>query len=145
MLSKPFLIVLLLGAMQLIPLQSAFSCDCPAQPSFDDALAKSSVVFLGRVEEIGTSGYKKGFVQIKLFAIKKFKGFEELPTNDIVVMYTPAGQEQCGYKFQNGFEYIIYATGNPAFLQTGACSRTEVLEKAQLDEQRLLRLSTANR
>jgi hypothetical protein len=128
----------------LIP-EAGRACECPVKPALETALAQSSVVFLGRVEEQGSTPYKKDYTEIKFLVLRKFKGFDELPPLPTLVLYTPSESTNCGYKFQNGFEYVVYATGNPAFLQTNSCSRTEVLEKAQLEEQRLIRLTDSKK
>lgn len=124
----------------LLP-SSAFACSCSEKPSLEESLKKSSLIFVGRVLDQRETAFKPNHTEVRFTVFKKFKGFEEIPKSaEYVVVYTPREESLCGYKFSNGFEYLVFATGSPAFLKVNLCSRTEVLENAQLDQHRLLRL-----
>ncbi|MCB0324712.1 MAG: hypothetical protein KDD69_14115 [Bdellovibrionales bacterium] len=107
----------------------------------EEALKDATLVFVGRVEDQKESAFKKDQMEVKFTVFKRFKGFEEVPNNEYVLIHTPKDSAGCGYNFTNGFEYLVFATGTPAHFRTNLCSRTEVLENAQLDQHRLLRLT----
>jgi len=113
-------------------------CNCPAKPALKRAFKKSDVVLVGRVEEQKTTPLKPGYMEVTLTILKKFKDDKEM-RRDFIVIYTKEGD--CGVVFQPGFEYLIFAAGNPAFYTTSSCGRTEVLENAQVDLHRLIKLS----
>lgn len=133
-------VLLSFALFSLIP-EKAFACSCAPKPELETALEQASLVFVGRVEDQRPSPFKKGQIEVKFIVFRKFKGFEELPKSEFVLIHTAKDSATCGYNFTNGFEYLVYATGTPANFRTNLCSRTEVLENAQLDQHRLLRLT----
>jgi hypothetical protein len=118
---------------------SAETCTCPKKPELEESQLQSSAVFVGRVETQEDSVLRPQFTQVRVVVLRKFKWLEEFATNQSVLVYTPKDEASCGFKFQNGFDYLIFAKGNPAFLRIDTCSRTQVMENAQLDLQRLMR------
>lgn len=131
----------LASLLSLIPLQVVNAdCKCPGKPALKAAFDAASIVFVGRVEEQRLTPLKPGFKEIRVTVLTLFKDDEEL-RRDTLVFYTPETEEACGYNFQPGFEYVIYASGNPAFYKSSACDRTEVLENASVDLHYLQKLS----
>jgi hypothetical protein len=124
---------------------AAGACSCKGQPQLEEALARSSVVFIGRVESQKDSSLRPGYRQIRIAVLRKFKWLDDLTKLEYVVLFTPKESALCGFSFQNGFDYLVFAHGNPAFLKTDSCSRTEVLDKALLDQQKLIRLTEDRR
>ena len=116
-------------------------CSCKSKPALKSAYNKASVVVVGRVEEQRTTPLKPGFTEIKITVLRKFKSTDEEAGRDSMVFYTPDSDESCGVNFQPGFEYLIFAAGNPAFYTTTSCDRTQVLENAQVDLHRLMQLT----
>lgn len=132
--------VSILGLLILLPSPS-FACSCAAQPELESALEKSSIVFIGRVVEQRATPFKKGQTEVKMTVFKRFKGFEDVPESEYLLVYTPDNEGACGVKFQNGFEYLVFAGGTPAFFTVSSCSRTQLLDNAMLDQQRLIRMT----
>ena len=118
----------------------AQACECD-EVGLDYAYKNASTIFVGRVDEQKPSALKPDFTEVKFVVFRKFKGFEELPNSQFVHLFTPKEQAACGYNFINGFEYLVFADGTPASLKVDHCSRTKLLEKAQLDQQRLIRMT----
>jgi hypothetical protein len=118
---------------------SAETCDCPKKPELEESQTQSSAVFVGRVEGQEDSVLRPQFTQVRMVVLRKFKWVEEFASNQSILVYTHKDEASCGYKFQNGFDYLVFAKGNPAFLRIDACSRTQVMENAQIDLQRLMR------
>ncbi len=115
-------------------------CSCLKKAELEDAYKQSSAVFVGRVEVQEDSVLRPDYTQLRMVVLRKFKWLEEFASNQSVLVYTPKLEAKCGIKFQNGFDYLVFATGNPAFLRADSCTRTQVLENAQMDQQMLLRM-----
>lgn len=133
MLKKLFIFIFLLI---LYPFSSVHACTCPLAEEPEATLEKSSIVFVGRVKSKKLSLLKKNEYEIKFQVNKKFKGFDDVPGNTVVI-YTSVDFEYCGYKFGTGLDYLVYAEGNPAHFKTSSCSRTNILEKSQAEIQKL--------
>ncbi len=65
-----------------------------------------------------------------------------MPGNNVLV-YTPLDYEYCGFKFSDGMDYLVFATGNPAHFKTTSCSKTDVLDNVLTDVQKLIRMTGA--
>lgn len=125
----------------LIIHSKAFSaCLCSSKPEVETAYNESSCVFIGRVEESQTSALRPTMIQVKMTVLRRFKFFEDISGADTVVLWTPNSKDSCGITFQPGFDYLVFTKGNPAYLTVNSCSRTEVLEKAMLDQQRVQKM-----
>jgi len=74
--------------------------------------------------------------------MKKYKGLENYPNSESVVVYAPVSTDPCTLKFIKGNDYLVFADGNPAFLKTNSCSMSglqegrsqEILELNKLKE-----------
>ena len=124
----------------LFSINTAAACSCEPKPDLDQALEEASVVFVGQVKSKIQNPLKKQQWEVKFAVSRKLKGFEEVP-GSIVLVYTPEDFEYCGYKFQEGLDYLVFANGNPAHFQTSTCMRTELLDKALTDVHKLIRLT----
>jgi hypothetical protein len=114
------------------------------------ALNPGSVVFLGKVisrDEIrefndgGSNGGLAGYA----FHIRTTENFQEAAqTGQEVVVSTGQGGGDCGYPFQVGTSYLVYATNDNGKLSTSICSGTspEVMVSGALKELRALRDGT---
>ncbi len=134
-----FAFCLVLGAGDIFTC-AAQNCSCPKKPELEEAYADSAVVFLGQVENQEDSVLRPEFIEVRLAVQRKFKWMSELASSQSIVVYTPSEQGRCGYTFQNGFDYLVFAKGNPAYLRVDSCSRTNVIENSQLDREKLQRL-----
>ena len=62
----------------------------------------------------------------------------------VIEILTGYGGGDCGYSFQVGADYVIYASKNPAgALETGICSRTRPLAQAAEDVKYIREMATA--
>src|SRR5688572_23213950 len=100
----------------------AFACSCfpvPVQQRFEE----SSVVFSGRVIETETiQSDMNATFQID----KAWKGISE----DAVTVETATAESMCGYVFEEGRSYLVYAFGDEHPLGTGSCGNTMPIETA---------------
>jgi hypothetical protein len=78
--------------------------------------------------------------QITFKVSEAFTGTE--PGIQEIVIRTGLGGGDCGYLFERGTEYIVYATQTPRGLRTGICSPTRPTAKAEEDLKYLRTLAT---
>jgi hypothetical protein len=108
---------------------SAFSCSCAPKPSVGKALSQADAVFVGRViawhnatietaPGHSSSGYSFAFEVEKLF-----KGAR---ASEVAVL-TGIGRGDCGYPFQVGEQYLVYAFYTKEGLETNICTRTTTI------------------
>jgi hypothetical protein len=114
---------------------AALACSC-AQPTVEQAFARSSAVIAGTVTEveepfwvwIGLSS--SGSYDVTFQVTKRWKGAEA----DTLTVRTRLTGEACGYPFEIGGAYLVFVAPGPAEdLQTGICSGTRDLVGAEED------------
>jgi len=129
---------------------SAWACSClpPAPPT--EALEKADAVFLGVVErnEVtgplqktdmeGVTGYGKwrpdySGKEATFRVITIWKGVPQ----EVLTVETSFFGTMCGYNFEVGFEYLVYAHESDGALHTNICSRTRPRHDAGEDLQAL--------
>jgi hypothetical protein len=100
----------------------------PGSPS--EELERSTAVFSGRVVGIEVpsgrtmSSADPVEVPFKVYAV--WKG----PKSDTVTVTTARSSVSCGYEFETGRAYVVYARGEADDLQVSLCSRTKPLTRA---------------
>lgn len=114
------------------PNVSACSCAGGGTPCHDYWTA--SAVFIGTVVESSTSTYKRGEVDLPRRIVRfnidqTFRGVK----GDQVEVMTGLGDSDCGYGFQLGGRYLVYASEASGKLFTGTCSRTRLVSEADDD------------
>jgi hypothetical protein len=122
-------------AMAILSQSNSFACHCslPKPKSLkrevEKARKESRSVFSGRVLEI--SHDPQNFYRTVKFKVEKsWKG--TLPEETTVV--TGLGGGDCGYRFEVGEKYLVYAYGsNENKLETNICQRTAKLSDATED------------
>lgn len=114
---------------------SACSCLRPAPPL--ESLEQSTAVFAGEVVDIkvldGVVVSSADPVKVTFEVSQTWKG----PDYKTLVLTTARDSASCGYSFEEGEEYIVYAYGESDKLTTNICSRTNILASAQDDLQEL--------
>lgn len=146
-------LVLLAGQM-LVPAGLLFSCTCaPPSPELttrwalaEHSVSSTPVIFEGRVDHIELRGWPIKPVPgntvsaipriIATFSdVRLYRG----QTKSFVVE-TGIGGGDCGYPFETGRSYLVYAwKEDSGQLSTGICSATRPLADANPTEMRLLR------
>jgi hypothetical protein len=169
----PILLCCLLLASQ------SFACDCDGTRTVKESFKSASIIITGTViksEVISLAetiqinklkeieeGLKSAPDELKMLSRSVssieivVKGTLKGNVPDTVTIYTPFSGSECGYDFQVGQEYIIYAynTGFYSFFLhgevergnitkenaywTNMCTRTTVYYKEEVDELRCLR------
>ncbi|HEY9801759.1 MAG TPA: hypothetical protein V6D25_15485 [Leptolyngbyaceae cyanobacterium] len=120
-------IVLVLAVTLLITIvattnKPAYACRCASFPSPQEALNNATAVFAGRVISVNTSGSAT-------FSVSQIWKGEVLQN---LVVTTPSGTS-CGFNFQLGQDYLVYASGEKNNLTTALCDRTKELSSAELE------------
>jgi MYXO-CTERM domain-containing protein len=126
------LVATLFALVALAP-TPALACSC--RPfGLAEAFARNSVVFLGRVESI--ESFEATDLRVAAFAsARTFKG----PAQNQHVVKTRAHAATCGFPFQIGETYLVFATRDETeALKVHRCSRTALVEDAAGDVAELL-------
>ena len=121
--------MVLSAASLLVILQaaSAYACSClPRTPQ--QSFASAQAVFAGRVIDVGQQN-PASEVRVRFEVSRIWKG-QKRPR---IVVMTSSSSASCGYSFQVGENYLIYASLQESQLQTGLCSGTKPLSMAQED------------
>ncbi|HUO85983.1 MAG TPA: hypothetical protein VM617_01225 [Thermoanaerobaculia bacterium] len=123
------LTVVSIGVALAAPAALACSCTQPAEPRTE--MEHADAVFSGRVtalEPLADRGFRRLAVRFALAAV--WKG---LPEGEVVTVTTAADGAACGYSFEEGGDYLVYAYGEPGELTTGLCTRNTRLADAEED------------
>ena len=129
-----FAITLLPFALSaLLQTPSVYACSCAAPPAPLTSLEFSRAVFAGQVTDIDVPG---GVIQSSADPVKvsfdvsqSWKG----PIEKNITVSTARSGASCGYGFQTGREYLVYARGDDHDLLVSLCSRTTLLAYASDD------------
>ena len=125
------LVLTVLGGVFLLLPQCAYACSC-APASIHGVLSRSEAVFSGEVVEIEEGPplpeYGSSF-RVTLRASEVWKG----PRRDTLEVNTPRQGAACGYHFEEGREYLVFADEWKQGLEVNACGGTQRLTEAQAD------------
>ncbi len=118
---------------------SADSCTCvlPDPEKTEDqliaeAFKRSTAVFEGKVKSIYdyyTNDRRNSERRVTFTVITAWKG---LSSKEVVIV-TGFGRGDCGYEFEVGKNYLVYAGGSSQALGTSICHRTSSISYAQRD------------
>jgi hypothetical protein len=127
----------LAGACLLFPGMVA-ACDCVNGGPPCKAFKATPNVFTGRVTKISTihvklqegESYQQNLVVLQIE--RNYRGQDGKSTVEVV---TGEGGGDCGFSFEEGKRYLVYAYPHPATgkLYTGICQRTRLLTEAAED------------
>jgi hypothetical protein len=140
-------IVLAAGWITLGFLSKANACSCHVPGPPCEEYWYASAVFIGKVTSIasaapiktGEHDYHQN--QIHFLVEKAFRGIESVEAD----VFTGRGGGDCGYRFNQGQQYLVYARRNEKDnrLYVSICSRTRLAAKAFEDLQYIGSLSSA--
>ena len=115
---------------------NVYACSCIEPLTVEEQLSQSKAVFTGRVlkvkENTNLNGYRTTSALFEIDQI--WKGGSESQ----IIIHTGSGGGDCGYHFEEGKEYLVYASlstmyGDKEQLETISCDRTNILAQAQAD------------
>jgi hypothetical protein len=124
-----------------------WGCSCVVSPSGNPPCQSAwqfETVFTGTVESIDVPVQRADFAQKKV-RMTVGEGFRGLAADQReVVIETGMGGGDCGYGFERGRKYIVYASKKPGGgLSTGICSPTRPVEDAEEEVKYFHSLATA--
>lgn len=125
---------LLLHGWDLMP-DRVWACSCAYNDSVQEEMAKRTAVFSGRVVDLekkrqGLTSSSADPVFVHLETDRVWKG-QELGRK--ITVSTALSGASCGYTFEEGREYLVYAHGEMDQLQVSLCSLTKPLIDADSD------------
>jgi Tissue inhibitor of metalloproteinase len=147
--ARPFvhlasLTLLTLSLVALLP-DCASACSCAAVPGTpQEILSGSEAVFSGEVVEFEKPPPDTAMVEGTMWTIIGGGGPEATATLRVSEVWKGPRQQTieitteadsgvgCGYPFEEGQEYLVYATGND-HLSVSLCSETKPLSEAEAD------------
>jgi hypothetical protein len=125
------LVLFLLVGLLLSSGPSAEACSClvPGPPS--EAFESASAVFVGTVKGVTRTDSNFGERIFRLSIEEAFKGVSGAE----VEIRTPANSAACGYDFEKGQQYVVYAhiRSSDDRLVTTICTRTRPVSNAKED------------
>ena len=110
------------------------ACSCAELPTAESELERSQAVFSGKVIDIKERKANGYLTKSVLFEVTNtWKGVEKSQ----VIITTGLGGGDCGYRFIEGQEYLVYANESDMYgaksLVTIMCDRTNNLSRLQED------------
>lgn len=100
-----------------------FACSC-AEATPTEQFSNATAVFVGTVENISLDGRRRS---IDFDVSESRKG----SIAESVTVSTGWGDGDCGFDFEAGREYVVYAYEEGGQLGTGICSGTSLIAKSQ--------------
>jgi len=128
-----FLILVIVASMLAFETKPAFACSCAPPGPPHEELARATAVFTGKV--VGLSklfnvfGSSADPIKVTFQIYTVWKG----PVHQTIPITTSRSGASCGYTFEMGGEYIVYANGTEDSLVVSLCSRTQPLATAEDD------------
>lgn len=133
--TTPFIALIILGLYLIgsFPAETS-ACSCAELPTVAEELEQSEAVFSGKVIEITEKKAKGYMTKSVLFEVTNtWKGLEQSQ----VIITTGLGGGDCGFRFIEGQEYLVYANESDMYgeksLTTIMCDRTNTLSALQED------------
>ena len=126
-----FISIILLGSFPSI----TSACSCAELPSVEEEFERSQAVFSGKVVDVREKRSIKGYqTKSVLFEVTNtWKGVKQSQ----MIITTGQGGESCGFHFNEGQEYLVYANESTMYgaksLVATICDRTNKLSVLQED------------
>ena len=110
--------------------ENIFACSCvlpvgnlSLKKQVENSYKTASAVFSAEVIEIS----QQPNVYNVIIKLKVSKSWKRINSQEIILT-TGRGGGDCGYRFEIGKKYLVYAYGERNDLGTGICSRTDLLK-----------------
>jgi hypothetical protein len=129
MIRASVVILAALSPLLAVPPARARACSC-RMPSFEEQRAEADAIFEGRVDEIRSVG---GDLVVVLHVTQAWRGVAQ----ERVEVSTASNEAACGFTFEVGQHYLVYATSPESTLRVSLCSRTALADDASEDRQLL--------
>jgi hypothetical protein len=117
----------------LLSAAPALACSCVLQ-TVAQAKQAAAAIFEGRVTSIVDAPVSGADMNpersVTLSVVRSWRSLENQET---VTLRTAKSGATCGYAFEIGTSYLVYAGGEPGKLLVNSCSRTRLLSEASED------------
>jgi hypothetical protein len=125
----PMIFAAIVAAMLISPPRITYACSCMVPPGPAQARNDSVAVFSGTVTAV--EGDRDGMapLRVSIDINQVWKG----PMLARTLLLTSGSSASCGFEFQPGTDYLVYAYDQDGQLATGLCTRTAPLADAALD------------
>lgn len=124
--------IIISGLLMLVMIAAsspAHACSCVQAPAPAEAFKQADTVLMGKVIDIQEGPASHSFT-VRISATEVWKGKKD-HTAEII---TASNSAMCGFYFQKGKTYLIYAYENPeGRLETNNCTRSALAERAGED------------
>jgi hypothetical protein len=134
-LSKKFALLASVALLLSLFPRPAYACSCAPPGTPLETLAAATAVFTGEVVAVEAPGPVIGVISsadpVKItFQVQVvWKG----PVEQVLTLTNPREDASCGYSFEMGKLYLVYAFGHESSLQTHLCTRNQPLAAAAED------------
>jgi hypothetical protein len=128
------ILIVIIVSMLALETDTAYACSCVLPGPPDEELANATAVFTGKVVSLSKPVdfgpiSSADPIKVTFQVYEVWKGSVSLTTT----ITTSRSSASCGYPFQKGGEYIVYAYGSENNLSVSLCSRTQPLDAAKID------------
>lgn len=117
----------------MLPGAPALACSC-VFPTVAQAKRDAVAIFEGRVTAIVDAPARAADMppehSVTLLVARSWRGVEK---QEQVTLRTAKSGATCGYAFERGASYLVYAGGAPGELEVNSCSRTRRSSEASED------------
>ena len=131
--TRSIILLALVASVLVADPPCVFACSCVPPGAPREELTRSAAVFAGKVVRLDVPGgaviSSADPVKVTFQVAQVWKG----PVAPTLVITTPRDSASCGVGFEQGGEYLVYASGDPNALTAILCSRTQQLSTAQAD------------
>lgn len=111
----------------VLPSPNALACSCIPPGTPQEHLDRAAAVFQGMAKNVSQDADYNYLVTFDV--AKSWKG---VSTPEVKIS-TARDSAACGYNFEEGKEYVVYAYDNEGELATGLCERTALASDASED------------
>ena len=128
------IVVTLVAVTAWAPVALACSCMAPGPPA--EERESADAVFCGEVVAAEPTQRQTDYGNLQQVRVEIALGsvWKGVPEGETVELWTGSGGGDCGYHFEVGEDYLVYAyEGDDGSLSTGICSRTRPLADAETD------------
>ena len=119
----------------LIAANVAHACSCARSSLWND-YNESDAVFVGRVLTIEPEG--EFGLTVRMDVLDSWRGVDP----GIQTVYTWSSGAACGYAFEEGATYLVFAHGEPASLTVGLCGSTQPVDDVSGAQALIARVET---
>jgi len=125
--------LLVAGGLVFVIPGRAMACSCVSPPPFEKAVKQADAVFVGEVASSDPVDGRQRFTGITVDGLVSYSfAVEEVVAGDVgsgVEVISHSSGATCGFPFQEGDRYVVFAYEGDGGLETNLCSRTEQINE----------------